>query len=411
MLADSLLVLILTIVVIGFALDQFLDYLNRKANRDEIPEVMKGYYDEEKYAKSQEYQRVNGRFSLLSSVLSFALSVGMLYFGGFGWLDGLVATWVDSSMVQSLVFFGVLFIASDILGIPFALYGTFVIEEQFGFNKTTPKTFVLDKLKGYVLTILIGGGVLWTLLYLINTIGSDFWWYFWVVIAGFILFTNMFYTSLILPLFNKLTPLEDGDLKEAIQSYSQKIKFPLDNIYVIDGSKRSNKANAFFSGIGKKKKIVLYDTLINNHSIEELVAVLAHEVGHFKKKHIMYSFGLSILQVGVMLFIMSLMVFNKELSLALGGTDIAIHLNLIAFGILYSPISQVTGILMNILSRKNEFEADAYARDTYDSEQLQVALKKLSVDNLSNLYPHPAHVFMHYSHPPLLKRLEALSKF
>ena len=408
--ASSLLTLILVIVAFGFVLDQFLDYLNRKANRDEIPEVMKGYYDEEKYAKSQEYQRVNSRFSLFSSSFSFLLSIGMLISGGFGWLDALVSSWVDVPMLQSLVFFGVLFIASDILGIPFSLYGTFVIEERFGFNKTTPKTFILDKIKGYALTIIIGGGVLWVLLYLINTIGQDFWWYFWIVIAGFILFTNMFYTSLILPLFNKLTPLEDGELKQAIEAYSQKIKFPLDNIYVIDGSKRSNKANAFFSGIGKKKKIVLYDTLINNHSIEELVAVLAHEVGHFKKKHIIYGFGLSILQVGVMLFIMSLMVFNEQLSIALGGTGLAIHLNLIAFTILYSPISQITGVLMNVLSRKNEFEADAYARDTYDGEQLQIALKKLSVDNLSNLYPHPAHVFMHYSHPPLLRRLEELGK-
>ncbi len=408
--ASSLLALILAIVVFGFALDQFLDYLNRKANRDEIPEVMKGYYDEDKYAKSQEYQRANGRFSLFSSTFSFILSIGMLYFGGFGWLDSLVGGWVASPMLQSLVFFGILFIASDILGIPFSLYGIFVIEERFGFNKTTPKTFVLDKLKGYLLTIIIGGGILWILLYLINTIGENFWWYFWIVIAAFILFTNMFYTSLILPLFNKLTPLEDGDLKQAIETYSQKIKFPLDNIYVIDGSKRSNKANAFFSGIGKKKKIVLYDTLINNHSIEELVAVLAHEVGHFKKKHIIYGFGLSILQVGLMLFIMSLMIFNEQLSLALGGGGLAIHLNLIAFSLLYSPISQITGILMNMLSRKNEFEADAYARDTYDGNQLQIALKKLSVDSLSNLYPHPAHVFMHYSHPPLLKRLEALGK-
>lgn len=408
--ASSLLTIILAIVAFGFALDQFLDYLNRKANRDEIPEVMKRYYDEEKYTKSQAYQRTNGKFGLFSSLFSFILSIGMLYFGGFGWIDALVGTWVATPMLQSLAFFGVLFIASDILGIPFSLYGTFVIEEKFGFNKTTPKTFILDKIKGYVLTIIIGGGVLWVLLYLIQTIGVNFWWYFWIVIAAFILFTNMFYTSLILPLFNKLTPLEDGELKQAIEKYSEKIQFPLNDIYVIDGSKRSNKANAFFSGIGKKKKIVLYDTLINNHSIEELVAVLAHEVGHFKKKHIIYGFGLSILQVGFMLFIMSLLIFNEQLSLALGGTGLAIHLNLIAFTMLYSPISQVTGILMNMLSRKNEFEADAYARDTYDGEQLQVALKKMSVDHLSNLYPHPAHVFMHYSHPPLLTRLEALGK-
>lgn len=285
-----------------------------------------------------------------------------------------------------------------------------MIEERFGFNKTTPKTFVIDKIKGYVLTAIVGGGLIGLLLYLILNIGAEFWLYFWGVAALFIFGANMFYTSLILPLFNKLTPLEDGDLKSAIKDYSATVNFPLDNIFVIDGSKRSNKANAFFSGIGKKKKIVLYDTLINNHTTDELVAVLAHEVGHFKKKHIVLSFILSILQVGVMLYVMSLMIYNENLSLALGAEQLGIHLNLLAFGMLYSPISKLLGIAMNVLSRKNEFEADAYAAETYNGEALGTALKKLSVDNLSNLYPHPAYVFVNYSHPLLLTRLAAIKK-
>ncbi|MEM8566522.1 MAG: M48 family metallopeptidase, partial [Bacteroidota bacterium] len=247
------------------------------------------------------------------------------------------------------------------------------------------------------------------LLLLVLEIGPDFWMYFWVLAIIFLLFFNMFYTSLILPLFNKLTPLEDGLLKKAIQDYSRDVDFPLTNVFVIDGSKRSNKANAFFSGIGKKKKIVLYDTLINNHTTEELVAVLAHEVGHFKKKHIIQGFAISIGQIGLMLFVMSLIIFNKQLSLALGAQDLALHVNLIAFTILYSPVSKIFGVLGNIISRKNEFEADAYAAKTFSSTPLKSALKKLSVDNLSNLYPHPAYVFFNYSHPPLLKRLEAMS--
>jgi STE24 endopeptidase len=218
----------------------------------------------------------------------------------------------------------------------------------------------------------------------------------------------MFYTTLILPLFNKLTPLKDGELKEAIEAYSEKVKFPLDNIFVIDGSKRSAKSNAFFSGIGKKKKIVLYDTLIANHTNDELVAVLAHEVGHFKKKHIISGYILSVLQTGFTLFIMSLIIFNPAISEALGGQNFAIHLNLLAFGILFSPISHFVSIFMNMLSRKNEFEADAYAKSTFNGAALQQALKKLSVDNLSNLFPHPAYVFIHYSHPPLLQRLKAM---
>jgi STE24 endopeptidase len=332
----------------------------------------------------------------------------MFVFGGFGWLDSLLRGYIENEILVALAFFGVLMIASDILTIPFQWYSTFVIEEKYGFNKTTPKIFIMDKLKGYMLSALIGGPLISVLIYLIQIIGPSFWIWFALIAAGFILLANMFYTSLILPMFNKLTPLPDGDLKHAIENFSKKINFPLDNIFVIDGSKRSKKGNAFFSGIGKKKKIVLYDTLIANHTTEELVAVLAHEVGHFEKKHVIWSYLFSVVQIFFTLFVLSLMVFNENVSLALGSTQLGVHLNLLAFGILFSPISGITGLLMNIYSRKNEYEADAYARETYDGNALMNALKKLSVDSLSNLYPHPLYVFFHYSHPPLLKRLEAL---
>ncbi len=333
----------------------------------------------------------------------------MLSLGGFGWIDHLLRTSITNPTWLTLLFFGVIMLASDILTLPFQLYSTFLIEEKFGFNKTTVKTFIIDKLKGYVLGGLIGGALLALLIFLVNQIGPNFWIWFGVIASVFVLFMNMFYTSLILPLFNKLTPLQEGDLKTAIQQFAQKVNFPLDNIFVMDGSKRSRKANAFFSGIGKKKKIVLYDTLIDNHSTDELVAVLAHEVGHFKKKHIIWSYVISVAQIFFMLFVLSLMIYNSNLSLALGGSEQAIHLNLLAFGILFSPISGITGLFMSMLSRKNEFEADAYARETFSGTALATALKKLSVDSLSNLFPHPAYVFFHYSHPPLLQRLEKLS--
>jgi len=331
-----------------------------------------------------------------------------LYFGFFGWLDTQVGNNFEGNILNALVFFGVLFIASDVINTPFSVYSTFVIEEKFGFNKTTVKTFIADKLKGYLLALIIGGALGWIFLYLVFNLGESFWIYFLGVIGVFMLFINMFYTTLILPLFNKLTPLEDGELKQAIQDYCNKENFPLSNIFVIDGSKRSNKSNAFFSGIGKKKKVVLYDTLIENHSKEELVAIFAHEVGHFKKKHIIQGYIISIIQVAITLLILSLMIFNEDLSKALGGTRMAVQLNLLAFGILYSPISRITGLLMMLLSRKNEYQADAFATKTYNGSALQTALKKLSVDNLSNLYPHKAYVFFHYSHPPLLNRLEAI---
>jgi STE24 endopeptidase len=285
-----------------------------------------------------------------------------------------------------------------------------VIEEKFGFNKMTPKTFWLDKLKGYVLTLLIGGTLLAALIYLVMAMGSGFWVYFWIIITVFILFLNVFYTSLLLPLFNKLTPLEEGSLKESIQAYSEQVNFPLKNIFVMDGSKRSSKGNAFFSGLGKKKKVVLFDTLIAQHTTEELTAVFAHEVGHFKKKHIILGTVISILTIGLMLFLLSKMIFNSEVSWAMGGDITTLHLNMLAFAILYTPVSRILGLFSNALSRKNEFEADEYAVTTYAGQPLIDGLKKLSSDHLSNLTPHPAYVFVHYSHPPLLERIRAMQQ-
>lgn len=403
-----LLFIILGLITLNFALEQVLDYLNLKKQSPRLPRELKDIYDEVAYAKSIAYQKAQTRFSFITSTISFIVFFVLVLSGAFGFLDTLVRDSFSNEIMISLVFFGVLYIASDLLSLPFQLYNTFVIEEKFGFNKTTPKTFIADKLKGYLLTILLGGGILALFIWLILTIGEDFWMHFWAISAVLMIFINMLYTSIFVPLFNKLTPLEDGELKSAIEEYSKKVDFPIDNIFVIDGSKRSTKANAFFSGLGKRKKVVLYDTLIDNHTIEELVAILAHEVGHFKKKHIISGMALSILQIGIMLFILSFLIFNPSLSQALGASNLSLPINLMVFGILYSPISVITGLVMNIVSRKNEFEADAFANLTYRGEALISALKKLSVNNLSNLLPHSWYVFFHYSHPPLLKRIKAI---
>ncbi len=405
---STLLYIILGISVVSYLFDQALDYLNLKAQRKDIPAAVAGFYNQEKYLKSLDYHREQTNFGFLTAAFGFVLSLLMLLFGGFGMLDQWLRLYLHNDISLALVFFGVLVLTSDLLTLPFQWHSTFVIEEKYGFNKTTVKIFITDKLKGYLLGAVIGGLLIAVLITLIQKIGPDFWIWFGAIAGLFILLVNMFYTSLFLPLFNKLTPLQEGELKTAIQTFAKKVSFPLDNIYIMDGSKRSKKANAFFSGIGKKKKIVLYDTLINNHSTEELVAVLAHEVGHFKKKHIVLSYVISVVQVFFMLFVLSKIVFNENLSFALGGGQQAIHLNLVAFGILFSPISGITGLLMSLLSRKNEFEADAYAKETFSGKALSDALKKLSVDSLSNLYPHPAYVFFHYSHPPLLQRLKAI---
>lgn len=408
--AQTILYVILAISAISYLFGQALEYLNLKALRQDIPEEIASFYDKEKYLQSLAYHREQTRFSFLTSAFGFVVSFGMLLFGGFGWTDALLRPYFSHEIPLALGFFAVIIIGSDLLTLPFQWHSTFGIEEKYGFNKTTVKTFVMDKLKGYLLGSLIGGALLALLIFSINRIGPGFWVWFGLLAAAFVLFMNMFYTTLLLPLFNKLTPLGEGELKTAIEDFAKKVNFPLDNIFIMDGSKRSKKANAFFSGIGKKKKIVLFDTLIENHTTEELVAVLAHEVGHYKKKHIVWGYVLSVAQIFLMLFILSLMVFNQDLSLALGGQVQAIHLNLIAFMILFSPISGITGLFASMYSRKNEFEADAYAKNTFSGAALARALKKLSVDSLSNLYPHPAYVFFHYSHPPLLKRLEAIKR-
>ncbi len=408
--SEIILYLLLALLTLDFVLEFTLEVLNLNYQKEELPAELKDVYDSEKFKKSQEYLKANTRFGLITSTFNFLLMAGVLFFGLLGWLDVLVKLSFSNATVQSLLFFAVLFLVSDLLNTPFSLYKTFVIEERFGFNKTTLKIFLLDKLKGYLMTFIVGGVVLTILLWLVHLMGQQFWIWFWLVISVMILLINLFYTSLILPMFNKLTPLGEGELREAIENYSRKVDFPLTNIFVMDGSKRSAKSNAFFSGIGKKKKIVLFDTLISNHSREELVAVLAHEAGHYKRNHILQGLIVSVLQTGAILFVLSLFIFNRELSYALGGGEAAVHLNLIAFFMLFSPISNFIGILVNMWSRKNEYEADRYAADTYSPEALSGALKKLSADNLSNLTPHPAHVFVHYSHPTLLQRLRALKQ-
>ena len=376
----------------------------------DLPEELQGIYELEEYKKSQEYDKANSSFGFITSTFSILLMLAMLYFDGFALLDGFIRDYTTHPILMAMMFFGLLMIASDILGLPFSIYSTFVIEERFGFNRTTAQTFVLDKLKGYIIGGLIGGGLLALFIWFYESAENLFWVYAWIAFSGFMILMTTFYASVIVPIFNKLTPLEEGELRSAIEEYCVKVNFKLDNLFVMDGSKRSAKANAFFSGLGSKKKIVLFDTLIKNHTNEELVAVLAHEAGHYKKKHTQGGVILSVLQTGLMLYILSLVIDSPLLAQALGSEIQSFHLGILVFGLLYSPLSMIMGIGMNMLSRKNEYEADAYARETYSSEALQSALKKLSVDNLSNLLPHPAYVFFHYSHPTLLQRLSALKK-
>jgi STE24 endopeptidase len=385
-----------------------LDYLNASHYGDPVPDELNDVFDTEEYEKSQAYKKTNYRFGLLTSTFSLLLTLGFLIFGGFEWVDQIVRDLTDNPILMALLFFGIIIIGSDIVTLPFAYYSTFIIEEKFGFNKTTKTTFFMDKLKGWLMMVVIGGGLLALIIWFFEWAGSSFWIYAWALVAVFTLFMNLFYSKLIVPLFNKLTPLETGSLKNKIQNYAENVGFELDKIFVIDGSKRSTKANAYFSGFGREKRVTLYDTLIDDLKEEEIVAVLAHEVGHYKRKHILFNLTASILLTGLTLFLLSLFINNPEVSRAIGVSRPSFHAALIGFGILYSPISGVTGLIMNHLSRKFEYQADDYAKHTYAALPLITSLKKMSKNSLSNLTPHPAYVFAHYSHPPLISRIRNL---
>lgn len=402
---------IIAILVLDFLFEKYLDYLNTTTMSETLPEEAKGIYDEEKYRKQQAYQRENHRFGILSDSVSFVVTLAMFLFYGFAFVNSIALGFTGNAILAAFIFFGIIMLASNIIDIPFSVYGTFKIEEKYGFNKTTPKTFVLDIVKGWLIGAIIGGGLLALIIFIYQKTEQMFWIYAWILVAAFSVFMTMFYSNIIVPFFNKQKPLEEGELRNAIQQFSDKVGFKLDNIFVIDGSKRSTKANAYFTGFGAKKRIVLYDTLIKDMETEELVAVLAHEIGHYKKKHVVQGLLISLIQTGVILFIFSLLIDSPVLSKALGVVEPNFHIGLVAFGILYSPVSFVLGILMNILSRKNEYQADAFAAENYKPEAMVSALKKLSVKNLSNLTPHPKYVFFHYSHPPLLQRLAYLEKF
>jgi STE24 endopeptidase len=405
---NTIFLLILIIPVIGFVTEQYLDYLNTTMWSDSLPEKLKGICDEDEYRKTQLYQKDNKKLSFWSSSFNLVVILVMIIAGGFALADDLVRTMSSSLIIISLLFFGIIGFASDLINIPFSYIDTFVIEKKYGFNTMTLRIFITDHIKSWLIALLIGIPVLGFITWFYYKTGKNFWLYAWGLITLFSMFINFFYSELIVPLFNKQTPLPDGSLRTLIESFTEKAGFKLKNIYVIDGSKRSTKANAYFSGFGSKKRIVLYDTLQKDLTDEEIVAVLAHEIGHYKKKHVLVSFILSVFITGLMLFLFSLVINSPALSRALGSENPSFHLGLVVFGILYSPLSLIIGLFINYISRNNEFAADRFAKDNYKPEILANALKKLSVKNLSNMLPHPAYVFFHYSHPPLLSRLAKL---
>lgn len=408
--AETILYIILALFIWEFVLSKILDYLNTKNWSDKLPDELKEIYDEKKYKKSMDYEKVKNTFSTISWFFTFFLMFFVLIFGWFWFLYDQISNFTNNEILRTLYFFWIIMVIQTIISLPFSYYSTFVIEEKFWFNKMTKKLFFIDSIKSFILTIIIW----WLLLSIITWIylktGTNFWIYTWIVITFLSVFMMMFYSSLIVPLFNKQTPLKDGELRTEIEKFATNVWFKLDNIYVIDWSKRSSKANAYFSWFWPKKRIVLYDTLINDLNISELVWVLAHEIWHYKRKHTLQMLIFSTIQTWIMLYILGLTLSIPEVSQALWSKTWSFAVWIVAFWILYTPISIIFWLLWNILSRRNEYQADEFAWINHNPDDLKNALIKLSRNNLSNLRPHFLYEFFNYSHPTVLKRLNALSK-
>jgi STE24 endopeptidase len=403
---------ILVTLLFSYLLELFTNILNLRSIRGELPSEFREVFDENEYQKSQDYTKVKTRFGFLTSGTGLLATLVFWFAGGFNLLDLLVRSWHFGLIVSGLFYISILILLRSLLGLPFSVYSTFVIEERFGFNKTTPRTFILDMLKGTLLGVVLGGPLLAALLFFFDYAGNIAWLYCWLGTTIFTLIVQFIAPTWIMPLFNKFIPLEDGELKSAITGYADKVKFPLKGIYVMDGSKRSSKSNAFFTGFGKNKRIALFDTLIERHTIPELVAVLAHEIGHYKKKHIQKGIMISILHMGVVFYLLSIFISHPGLFEAFFMDHQSVYAGLIFFGMLYTPIELILSVFMQIFSRRNEYAADQFAAmTTGDAVPMINALKKLSLHNLSNLRPHPLYVFLNYSHPPVLERIQALRQF
>ena len=388
------------------SVSSFLDLGN--INPD-IPDHFKKAYDKKKYAKSQKYLKTKTKFSLVSSTFSIVLIFLVIHLGIFGVLNEFVNLQTNHFILQGLLFISIIYIFQDIISLPFSLYSTFVIEEKFGFNKTTVGLFISDKIKGYAIFIVMGSIIITPILYLFHEYENFGWLIAWSLLALFMIAVQPLFVYVISPMFNKFTPLEDGELRTAIEKYTTQVDFPLARIDIMDGSKRSAHSNAYFSGFGKSRRIAIFDTLVENHTNDEIVSVVAHEVGHYKLKHIIHGTIIGIIETGIMLFVFNFIMNDYALFRVFGVNDLSVNAGLIFFSMLYAPVTMITSVISNAISRKNEFEADNYSlQTTKNKEALISMLVGLAANNLSHLTPHPFKVFLSYSHPPTIDRIKAL---
>jgi len=403
--------IIISAIILEYFISSISTFLNMNSITENLPSGFENVYTKEKYSNSQKYLKIKSKFSLISSSFSLILIMFVIHFGFFGFLDDFVRNQTNNPVYMGLIFFGIIFVINDLITIPFSLYKNFVIEEKFGFNKMTILIFIKDKLKSYFLVFIIGGFLIFSILSFFNYFDTLGWFIVWIFITVFSIVIQPIFINFIAPMFNKFSPIEEGDLKSLIYNYSKKINFPISRIDIMDGSKRSNHSNAYFTGFGKSKRIALFDTLVENHSIEEIVSVVAHEVGHYKKKHILWGMILGIIQTGIILFLFNYIIGDIDLFKVFGVAQHSVYAGLIFFGLLFTPINLILSLFSTAISRKNEFEADKYALDTTNNPEALISmLKGLASNNLSHLTPHPFTVFLEYTHPPVYERVKKIEK-
>ena len=404
--------IIIFAIIIEYLLSSISSILDIKNITRTIPSDFKKAYDQEKYILSQDYLKARTRFGLFSSSFSLILIMIVIHSDIFGLLDQFVRGQSDSYILQGLLFIGIIYFFQDIVSLPFSIYHTFVIEERFGFNKTTLNLFIIDKIKGYAIFIVLGSIVITPILYFFHVYGDIGWLIAWSILTAFMIAVQPLFVHVIAPMFNKFTPLEEGELRSAIEKYTAKVNFPLARIDIMDGSKRSAHSNAYFTGFGKSRRIAIFDTLVEKHSTNEIVSVVAHEVGHYKLKHVLQGTILGIIETGIMLFAFNLIMNDISLFQVFGVSQLSVHAGIVFFSMLYAPVSMFTSIVTTAISRKNEYEADKYSYDTTNNREALVSmLIGLSANNLSHLTPHPLKVFLSYSHPPVVDRIKAVNQY
>ena len=404
--------IIIFAIIIEYLLSSIGSILDIKNITPTIPSDFKKAYDQEKYILSQDYLKARTSFGLFSSSFSLILIMIVIHSDIFGLLDQFVRGQSDSYILQGLLFIGIIYFFQDIVSLPFSIYHTFVIEERFGFNKTTLNLFIIDKIKGYAIFIVLGSIVITPILYFFHVYGDIGWLIAWSILTAFMIAVQPLFVHVIAPMFNKFTPLEEGELRSAIEKYTKKVNFPLARIDIMDGSKRSAHSNAYFTGFGKSRRIAIFDTLVEKHSTNEIVSVVAHEVGHYKLKHVLQGTILGIIETGIMLFAFNLIMNDISLFHVFGVSQLSVHAGIVFFSMLYAPVSMFTSIVTTAISRKNEYEADKYSYDTTNNREALVSmLIGLSANNLSHLTPHPLKVFLSYSHPPVVDRIKAVNQY